>query len=103
MARPTNNQRGVLARIFGTGDVSDGTFAFFSPELLGMEPEVYTEKFLDDLVLLEAAAEENDILERFGARSMLKLLTAVGGCNMVSGRPLFDGAPCMFFFLLLPR
>ncbi|KAL1847374.1 hypothetical protein Daus18300_013959 [Diaporthe australafricana] len=82
MARPTNNQRGVLARIVGTDDVSDGTFAFFSPELLGMEPEVYTEKLLEDLVLLEAAAEENDILERFGASSTLKLLTAVGGCKM---------------------
>lgn len=84
MAGPTNDQRSVLAKIVGTDDVSDGTFAFFSPELLGMEPEVYTEKFLDDLVLLEATAEENDILERFGARSMLRLLRTFGGCRMVS-------------------
>lgn len=84
IAGPTNDQRRVLAKIVGRDSISDGTFAFFSPELMGLEPEVYREEFLDDLVLLEAAVEENDPLERFGVRSVLRLFRALGGCKMVS-------------------
>ncbi|KUI62585.1 hypothetical protein VP1G_09710 [Cytospora mali] len=82
MAGPTNDQRRVLANIVGRDSLSHGTFAFFSPELLGVEPEVYREEFLDDLVLLESADEENDPLERFGVRSVLRLFRALGGCKM---------------------
>ncbi|KAK7731094.1 hypothetical protein SLS53_008812 [Cytospora paraplurivora] len=78
---PTNDQRRVLAKIVGRDSISDGTFAFFSPELMGLEPEVYREEFLDDLVLLEAAVEENDPLERFGVRSVLRLFRALGGSS----------------------
>lgn len=84
MAGPTNDQRRVLANIVGRDSLSQGTFAFCSPELMGLEPEVYREDFLDDLVLLEAADEENDPLERFGVRSVLRLFRALGGCKMVS-------------------
>lgn len=87
MAGPTNHQRRVLASIVGRDSLSGGTFAFCSPELLGLEPEVYREEFLDDLVLLEAADEENDPLERFGVRWVLRLFRAFGGCKMVSSSP----------------
>ncbi|KUI64123.1 hypothetical protein VM1G_10914 [Cytospora mali] len=82
MSGPTNEQRKILANIVGRDSLSQGTFAFFSPELVGVEPEVYKEDFLDDLVLLEAADEENDLLERVGVRSVLRLFRALGGCKM---------------------
>ncbi|ROW10220.1 hypothetical protein VMCG_01754 [Cytospora schulzeri] len=82
MSGPTNDQRRVLANIVGRDSLSQGTFAFCSPELVGLEPEVYREEFLDDLVLLESADEENDPLERFGVRSVLRLFRALGGCKM---------------------
>ncbi|POS81364.1 hypothetical protein DHEL01_v200245 [Diaporthe helianthi] len=65
MPGPTSDQRSILAKIVGRDSLSDGSMQFLSRDLRGLEPEVYREVFLDDLVLLEAADEENDPLERF--------------------------------------
>lgn len=86
MSGPTNDQRRVLASIVGRQSLGKSTFAFLSKELGGLEPRVYQEDFLDDLVLLEAGDEENDLLERFGVRSVLRVIRAFGGCRMVSFR-----------------
>ena len=93
MTGPTNNQRSLLANIVGRDSISKASFAFLSGDLSGIEPEVYRQEFLDDLVLLEAADEANDPLERFGVPSVLRVLRAFGGCKLVS--------PCSFSVALL--
>lgn len=99
MAGPTDDQRRVLASIVGRDTLGQGTFAFYSPELLGLEPEVYRGEFLDDLVLLEAADEENDPLERFGVRAVLRVFRALGGCKMVGFSFSFFTSLFFLFFL----
>lgn len=103
MAGPTNDQRSVLATIVGRDSLSQGTFAFCSGELVGLEPKVYREEFLDDLVLLEAADEENDPLERFGVHSVLRLFRALGGCKMVSFSHNQLTSPFPLTHIRLPR
>lgn len=83
MPGPTGEQRSVLANIVGRDSLSDGSMQFLSRELRGIEPEAYREVFLDDLVLLDAADEDNDPLERFAVNTILKLLRAFRGCKMV--------------------
>lgn len=61
MPGPTGEQRSVLANIVGRDSLSDGSMQFLSRELRGIEPEAYREVFLDDLVLLDAAEEDNDL------------------------------------------
>lgn len=83
MAGPTGDQRSILAKIVGRDSLSDCSMQFLSRELRGLEPEAYKEVFLDDLVLLEAADEDNDPLERFVVNAVLRLLRAFRGCKMV--------------------
>lgn len=88
MAGPTGDQRNILAKIVGRDSLSESSMQFLSRELRGLEPEAYREVFLDDLVLLEAADEDNDPLERFVVTAVLRLLRAFRGCKMV--RPWFS-------------
>ncbi|KAJ0123666.1 hypothetical protein J7T55_012132 [Diaporthe amygdali] len=82
MAGPTADQRSILSKIVGRDSLSDDSMQFLSRELRGLEPEAYKEGFLDDLVLLEAADEDNDPLERFVVNAVLRLLRAFRGCKM---------------------
>ena len=83
MAGPTSDQRNILAKIVGRDSLSDNSMQFLSRELRGLEPEAYREVFLDDLVLLESADEDNDPLERFVVNTVLRLLRTFRGCKMV--------------------
>lgn len=83
MAGPTGDQRSILANIVGRDSLSESSMQFLSRELRGLEPEAYREMFLDDLVLLEAADEDNDPLERFVVNAVLRLLRVFRGCKMV--------------------
>ncbi|KAK7715210.1 hypothetical protein SLS64_003908 [Diaporthe eres] len=82
MAGPTGDQRSILAKIVGRDSLSESSMQFLSRELRGLEPEAYKEMFLDDLVLLEAADEDNDPLERFVVNAVLRILRAFRGCKM---------------------
>ena len=86
MAGPTGDQRSILAKIVGRDSLSESSMQFLSRDLRGLEPEAYRQIFLDDLVLLEAADEDNDPLERFAVNAVLRLLRAFRGCKMV--RPI---------------
>lgn len=86
--------RSILAKIVGRDSLSDSSMQFLSRELRGLEPEAYREVFLDDLVLLEAADEDNDPLERFVVRAVLRLLRIFRGCKMV--RPVVIAALSIF-------
>lgn len=83
MPSPTGDQRSILAKIVGRDSLSDSSMQFLSRELRGLEPEAYREVFLDDLVLLEAADEDNGPLERFVVNTVLRLLRIFRGCKMV--------------------
>lgn len=83
MAGPTADQRSILAKIVGRDSLSDCSMQFLSRELRGLEPEAYREVFLDDLVLLESADEDNDPLERLVVNAVLRLLRIFRGCKMV--------------------
>ncbi|KAH8762162.1 hypothetical protein F5883DRAFT_678006 [Diaporthe sp. PMI_573] len=82
MPSPTGDQRSILAKIVGRDSLSDSSMQFLSRELRGLEPEAYREVFLDDLVLLEAADEDNGPLERFVVNTVLRLLRIFRGCKM---------------------
>lgn len=88
MAGPTGDQRSILANIVGRDSLSESSMQFLSRELRGLEPEAYRDMFLDDLVLLEAADEDNDPLERFVVNAVLRLLRVFRGCKMVQTRSL---------------
>lgn len=80
MPGPTGD---VLAKIVGRVSFSHASMHFLSRDLRGVEPEACTGMFLDDLVPVDAAEEDNEPLERFAVNTILRLLMAFRGCGIV--------------------